>query len=133
MEDTLQRVHTFKDGFLLAWAGTKSKDKGIAPRMEQLINQREDEETIAETWTLSKNQSEMNATQDQISHKLDVGNELDSNFSILKIHLMSHRVKQICRYGALQQILLRDINKHIIQISETVGTPPITMSTTCCM
>ena len=45
----------------------------------------------------------MNAWWDYISHEIDVSQELDADFNFPKIHLMSHWVKQIRRYGALQQ------------------------------
>jgi len=45
----------------------------------------------------------MNAWREYISHKIDVSKELDADFNFPKIHLMSHWVEQICRYGALQQ------------------------------
>jgi len=44
----------------------------------------------------------MNTWQDYISHEIDVSKELDANFNSPKIHLMSHWVEQIRRYGALQ-------------------------------
>ena len=54
-----------------------------------------DKETNAGTWTRSKEWSEMNAMQDDISHEIDVSRELDADFNFSKIHLMSHRVEQI--------------------------------------
>jgi len=45
----------------------------------------------------------MNACRDYISREIDVSKELDADFNFPKIHLMSHWVEQICRYGALQQ------------------------------
>jgi len=45
----------------------------------------------------------MNAWRDNSSHKIHVSKELDADLNFLKIHLMSHWVEQICRYGALQQ------------------------------
>jgi len=62
-----------------------------------------DEETNAETWTPSRKRREMNAWRDYISHEIDVSKELDADFNFPKIHLMSHWVEQIRRYGALQQ------------------------------
>jgi len=44
----------------------------------------------------------MNAWRDYISHEIDVSNELDADFHFPMIHLMSHWVEQIRRYGALQ-------------------------------
>jgi len=45
----------------------------------------------------------MKAWQDYISHEIHVSKEIDADFNFLKIHLMSHWVKQIRWYGALQQ------------------------------
>jgi hypothetical protein len=45
----------------------------------------------------------MNAWHVYISHEIDVSKVLDADFNFLKIHLMSHWVEQIRRYGALQQ------------------------------
>ena len=60
------------------------------------------EETSAETWTVAKQQCEMNAWQDYISHEIDVSNESEAASSFPKIHLMSHWVEQIRPYRALQ-------------------------------
>jgi len=103
MEDALRRFHTFKDVFLLGRAAKKAKAKAHALRMEVLKKRKVDEETIAETWTPSKKRRDMNAWRDYISHKIDVSKELDADFNFPKIHLMSHWVQQMCRYGALQQ------------------------------
>ena len=62
-----------------------------------------DEETNAETWTLSKKRREMNAWHDYISHEIDDSKELDADFHFSKMNLMSHWVTQIRRYRALQQ------------------------------
>jgi hypothetical protein len=62
-----------------------------------------DDETNAETWTQSKKRREMNAWQDCISHKIDISKELNADFNVPKIHLMSHWAEKICRSGALQQ------------------------------
>jgi len=74
-----------------------------ALRTELVKKRKVDEETNAETWTLSKKRREMNAWRDYISHEIDVSKELDADFNLPEIHLMSHWVKQIHRYGALQQ------------------------------
>jgi len=103
MEDALRHCHTFKDVFLLGRAGKKAKDKANALRTELMKKRKVDEETNAETWTLSKKRREMNAWRDYISHKIDVSKELDADFNFPKIHLMSHWVEQIHWYGALQQ------------------------------
>jgi len=103
MEDALLRFHTFKDVFLLGRAGKKAKTQANALRTELVKKRKVDEETNAETWTPSKKRREMNAWQDYISHKIDVSKELDADFNLPKIHLMSDWVEQIRRYGALQQ------------------------------
>jgi len=103
MEDALCHFHTFKDVFLLGRAGKKAKAEANALRMELVKKRKVDEETNAETWTPSKKRCEMNAWRDYISHEIDVSKELDADFNFPKIHLMSHWVKQIHRYGALQQ------------------------------
>jgi len=95
MEDSLHRFHTFKDVFLLGRAGKKAKAKANALRTELVKKQKVDEKTNAETWTPSKKRSEMNAWRDYVSHEIDVSKELDADFNIPKIHLMSHWVKQI--------------------------------------
>jgi len=51
-----------------------------------------DEETNAETQTLSKKRREMNAWWDYIRHEIDVWKELDVEFNFPKIRLMSHWV-----------------------------------------
>jgi hypothetical protein len=103
MEDSLRRVHTFKDVFLLGRARTKAKPKANALRTELVQKRKVDEETNAETWTPSKKRRKMNTWRDYFSHEVDVSKELDADFNCPKTHLMSHWVKQICRYGALQQ------------------------------
>jgi hypothetical protein len=54
-----------------------------------------EEETNIETWTLSKKRHEMNGWQDYISHEIDISKELDANFNLLKINLISHWAKHI--------------------------------------
>jgi hypothetical protein len=45
----------------------------------------------------------MNTSRDYTSHGIDDSKELGTNFNFPKIHLISHWVEQIRRYGALQQ------------------------------
>jgi len=45
----------------------------------------------------------MNAWRNYINHGIDVSKELDADFNIPKIHLISHWVEQIRGYGALQR------------------------------
>jgi hypothetical protein len=45
----------------------------------------------------------MNTWRNYISHEINVSKELDADFNFAKIHLISHWVKQIRQYGALQQ------------------------------
>jgi len=101
MEDTLHRVHTFKDVFLLGRAGKKAKAKANALRTELGKKWKVDEEPNAETWTQSNNRRKMTACGDDISHKIDDSKEFDADFNFPKIHLMIHWVEQIHRYGAL--------------------------------
>jgi hypothetical protein len=103
MEDSLYRFHIFKDVSLLRRASTMAKAKANALRTELMKKRKVDEETKAETWTLSKKRRKMTALRHYISHGIDVSKELDENFNVAKIYLMSHSVKQIRRYGALQQ------------------------------
>jgi hypothetical protein len=95
MENALHRFHTFKDVFLLGQTGNMAKAKANALRTELVKKRKVDEETNAETWTPSKKRPEMNAWRDYISHEIDVSKELDANFKIPKIHLMSHWAEQI--------------------------------------
>jgi hypothetical protein len=46
---------------------------------------------------------ELNAWRDYAGHMIDESKELPADFNIPKIHLMSHWVEQIRRYGALQK------------------------------
>jgi len=95
MEDALHRFHTFKEVFLLGRAGKKAKAKANTLRTELVKKRKVDEETNAETWTLSKKQREMHAWRDYISHEIDDSKVLDADFNFPKIHLMSHWVEQI--------------------------------------
>jgi len=103
MEDALHCFHTFKDVFLLGRAGKNAMAKANALTTELVKMRKLDEETNGGTWTQSMKRREMNAGRDYISHKIDVSKELDADFNFPKIHLMSHWVEQIRRYGALQQ------------------------------
>jgi len=79
------------------------KAKANELRTELVKKGKVDEETYAETWTLSKKRREMNTWQDYISHEIDVSKELDADFNFPKIHMMTHWVEQIRRYEALHQ------------------------------
>jgi hypothetical protein len=72
--------------------------------MEVVKKQKVDEETNAETWILPKKRREINSCRDIISHGIDVSRELDADFTLPKINLMSHWVAQIRRYGVLQLV-----------------------------
>jgi hypothetical protein len=61
MVDALHYFHTFKDVFLLRRAGKKAKAKANTLRMELVKKRKVDEETNAETLTLSKKWREMSA------------------------------------------------------------------------
>jgi len=65
--------------------------------------QKVDKDTNAKTWMASKKRREMITWRDDISHKIDVSKELDADCNFPKIHLMSHWVEQIHRYGTLKQ------------------------------
>jgi len=97
MEDALCRFHTFKDVFLLGRAGKQAKAKANALRTELMKKRKVDEETNAETWTPSKKRREMKAWWDYISHERDATKELDADFNLPKINLMSHWVERIRR------------------------------------
>jgi len=103
MEDTWYYFHTFKDVFLLGRAGKKTNAKANALRIELVKEQKVDEQIKAETCTPSKKQRKMNARCDYISHEIDVSKDLYAVFNFRMIHWMSYWVKQIRRYGALQQ------------------------------
>jgi hypothetical protein len=103
MEDALHCFHTFKDVFLLGRACKKEKAKANALRTKLVKKRKVEEETNAETWTQSEKRCKMNAWRDYISHEIDVSKELDADFNLPKIHLLSHWVEQIRQYGALEQ------------------------------
>jgi hypothetical protein len=103
MEDALSRFHTFKDVFLLGRSCKKAKAKPTTLRMELMKTRKVDKERNAATWTTFKQRGEMNDWRDFIRHEIDFSKELDADFNVPNIHLMSHWVEQICRYEALQQ------------------------------
>jgi hypothetical protein len=103
IEDALHCFHTFKDVFLLRRAGKKAKAKATALRTELVKKRKVDEETNAETRTLSNMRDKINALWDYLSHDIDIYKKLDVDFNFLKIHMMSHWAKQVRRYGSLQQ------------------------------
>jgi hypothetical protein len=103
MEDALHRFHTFKDVSLLGRAGKKAKAKASVLRTKLVKKRKVDEETNAETWTLSKLRREMNALRNYIRHEINISKELDADFNFPKIHLLSHWAEQVRRYGGLQQ------------------------------
>jgi hypothetical protein len=103
MEATLHCFDTFKNVFLLGRAGKKAEAKAHGLRTELVKKRKVDEDTNAETGTLSRKRHEMNAWREYISHQIDVSKELEADFNIPKIQLMSHWVEQIHRYGSLQQ------------------------------
>jgi hypothetical protein len=103
MEDALHCIHTSKDVSSLGWAGKKAKAKINDGRMELVTKWKLDEETNAETWTLSKKRRKMNAWRDYISHQIDISQELDAKFNYPKIKMFSHSAKWIRWYWALKQ------------------------------
>jgi len=103
MDDALCHFHTSKDVFVLGRAGKKAMAKTNPLRTELVKKRKVDKETNAETWTPSKKGREMNAWWEYISHEIDVSHELDADFNFPKIHLMSHWIEQIRRYGAVHR------------------------------
>jgi len=95
MEDALDRIHSFKDVFLLGRASTKARAEANALRTELVKKRKVHEETNAETWTPSKKWRELNAWQDYIGHEIDISKELDADFNFPKIQLMSHWAEQV--------------------------------------
>jgi len=75
MEDALGRFHTFKDDFLLGRAGNEAKAIANPVRTGLMKKQLVDQDTNAETWTLSKMRREMNTWQVYISSQIDVSKE----------------------------------------------------------
>jgi hypothetical protein len=55
------------------------------------------------TWTPSKKQRKMNIWRNYNSHEIDVAKEFDADFNFPKIHMISHWVERIRRYGSFQQ------------------------------
>jgi hypothetical protein len=102
MEDALRRFHPFKDVFLLRPAGQEVKAKAYALRTELVKKRQIVKPRSAETCMLSKKWREMNPGKDYIRHGIDISKELEANFNIPKIHVKSHRVNQVRRYGAFQ-------------------------------
>jgi len=99
----LHCFHTIKDVFLLVRAGKKAKAKANALRTDLVMKRKVTDETTAGTWTQCKKRRKITRWRYSISHEIYVFEVLDADLTILKMHMMSHRVKQICRYGALQQ------------------------------
>jgi len=61
MEDALGRLHTFKDVFLLGWAGKKATATANTLRTVLMKKRKVDKGTNADTWTPSKKRREMDA------------------------------------------------------------------------
>jgi hypothetical protein len=95
MDNTLHRVHTFKDVFLHRRDGKQVKGKSNALTTKLMKKQKADAKTYAESWTPSKKPREMNALRDYISPEIDISKELDADFNFLKIHMMSHWAEQV--------------------------------------
>jgi len=90
LEDAMGRFYTFKDVFLLRLVGKIVQAEANALRLILMKKWKIDEETNAETWTLSKRPHELNAWRDYISDELDVSKEFDADYNFPKIHVMSH-------------------------------------------
>jgi len=102
MEDALRHVHTFKVVFLLGRAGKEAKPKANALRTDLMKKRVVDKETNAETWKPSKKCHEMNSWRYDISHEIYDSHDLDADFNLRKIGLMTRWVEQIRQNGALQ-------------------------------
>jgi hypothetical protein len=103
MQNAVHLFHSFKDVFLLRRDGKKAKARANALTPELMTKRMVDKETNDDTWTPSKKRAEMNASQDYISHKIEISKELDADFHFAKIHLMSHWAEMIRQYVVLQQ------------------------------
>jgi len=131
MEDALHRFRTFKDVFLLGRASKKAKAKANALRTELVKKRTVHKETNAESWMPFKMRREMNAWQDYISDKIAIAKAVDAESNVPRIHLCLIAPNRFVNRDPCNSILPRDMNKHIKRTSRMVGTPPITISTTC--
>jgi hypothetical protein len=86
IEDGQHRFETFNDVFLLSRARTHGQDKTQSLRMEFVKKQKVDEESNADTWTLSMKGREMNGRRNYIHHEIAVSKELFADFNFVKIH-----------------------------------------------
>jgi hypothetical protein len=92
MEDAFCRFDTVKDVFLPGRAGTKAKAKANAPRTDLVKKRKVQKYTNAETWTPYNKRRKMSDWRGYIRHKIHISKELDADFNLPKIHLMSHWV-----------------------------------------
>jgi len=102
MEDTLCHFHAFKDVFLLGRASKQWKAKANSLRTILVKMRKVAEGTNAENSMLSKKQHKINRWRKYISHEIDISKKLDADCNFPKIHLMSHWVKHVRWYRALQ-------------------------------
>jgi len=102
-EDGYRRFPTFKSIFLVWWAGNKVKAKAYARRMELVKKWKVDEVTNPKTWMLLNTQDEITPWLGYIIPTENSSKAVDTDFIHQTIHLISHRVEQMCSYGALQQ------------------------------
>jgi len=131
MEEALPQFHRVKDVVLLGRAGKQLKAIGNGLRTEHLKKRKVDEETNAENWTPSKKRGVMSAWRGYISHEIDISKQLDGDLDFPNIHLMSHWVEQIHRYGDVQQYSAkRHEQAHNTNLKDSRNTS-ITISTTC--
>jgi hypothetical protein len=103
LEDALHRFHTIKDIVLLGRACKSPTAEANTQRKQLLKKRKVDEETNGDTSMPSQEWHERNAWRDNISHKIDVSKELDTNFTFLKIQMMFHSHKPIGKYRTFQQ------------------------------
>jgi hypothetical protein len=102
LEDVLRPFHTLKDVFLYGQAGKKAKANATGLKLELVNKRKVEKKTNAQTWMPSKKRRKITSWRDYISHAIDVSKEFDADFNLLRIHMRSHWVEQICPFGTLQ-------------------------------
>jgi len=86
--------------FLTLARQQKPKAKTNALRTELVKKGKVDDETYADTWTLSTKQCKINSWPNFFNHRKHVSNKLDADFNFPKIHLMSHFNESLQQYSA---------------------------------
>jgi len=109
----------FQRCFLTQASQAKCEPQANTLGTELVKKRKVDKETNAETLMPSKQRREMDGWWDYVSHEIDVSKEFDANFNFPKIHLISHWVEQIRRYGAFQQYSAkRHEQAHIMNLKD---------------